>query len=408
MNRKTLIISLSIGLTIIVVALGAYFYFRTAPDPTLTLTNSAGLPFGQGGENIAINTPTGLSSTSPTGLDSEGRPLSKLFRITDQPVAGEIAFIKNGFVVIRYVDRATGHIYDINPVTLEKTQITNNTYPKIYEAYFKKGADGVIIRGLNSGEDVVENTVLTLTPPKASSTDNLYTVAAAILRGNISAVSVIPDGSLVYTTNDTGSIIKSGFAGDKPSILYSSIFTDWRVAPSGASNINVTTKASANVDGYSYDLNIKTGNFTKLVGPLNGLTVTPSEDGRLIAYSFKSGGSLVLQTKNVVTKVVSDILPATLSEKCTWSRKVSGVLYCGVPGGVMGPNEPDSWYQGSTHFSDTLWRFNTNTGFTDILAEPKKSFNVNLDVENPTLTPDEDYLVFRNKNDLTLWVLKLD
>lgn len=408
MSRKTIIISLIVGLVIILGAVSAYFYFRTTPDATLTTATDGTSPFGDGGGSLSPGTPQTSAVGQGTGLDQNGKPLSKLFRITDQPVAGEVAFIKNGFVVIRYVDRATGHIYDVNPVTLEKVQITNNTYPKTYEAYFKKDASSVLIRGLMGGGDVIENTVLTLTPPKASSTDNLYKVSASILAGNIGVMTIMPDNSLVYATKDTGALVKSGFSGDKASTLFSSAFTDWQLASLGPSNVSMTTNASAGVDGFSYDLNTKTGGLSKILGPLKALTVTPSLDGKRIAYSYINGGTLTLQVKNNSTKVVSDVLPATFSEKCVWSIKSQGMLYCGVPSGVINANEPDSWYQGATHFSDTLWRFDINTGFTDVLAEPKKSFNVDLDVENPTLTPDEDYLVFRNKSDLTLWVLKLD
>lgn len=408
MNKKTIIISVVVALVIILGAVSAYLYFKTTPEATLTTTTDGASPFGDGGGNLSPGTPQAESTGQGTGLDQNGKPLSKLFRITDQPVAGETAFIKNGFVVIRYVDRATGHIYDVNPVTLEKVQITNNTYPKIYEAYFKKDASSVILRGLKDGGDVIENTVLTLTPPKASSTDTLYKVSASILGGNLGPMTIMSDNSLIYTTKDTGAIVKAGFAGDKATNLFTSAFTDWQVAPLGALDVAVTTNASASIDGFSYDLSTKTGGLSKILGPLKSLTVTPSLDGKHTAYSYINNGSLALQVKNNSTKVVSDVLPATFSEKCVWSTKSQGILYCGVPSGVINTNEPDSWYQGSTHFSDTLWRFNTDTSLTDVLAEPKKSFNVDLDVENPSLTPDEDYLVFRNKSDLTLWVLKLD
>jgi len=104
---------------------------------------------------------------------------------------------------------------------------------------------------------------------------------------------------------------------------------------------------------------------------------------------------------------MSKLLQQTLPEKCVWSVRVKNDLICGSPKSIDS-TEPDNWYQGITHFSDRVWRFNTDTGFTDVLADPKNDFNIILDVENPELAPDEDYIFFRNKTDQTLWALKLN
>ncbi|MDB5266773.1 MAG: hypothetical protein JWN89_588 [Parcubacteria group bacterium] len=401
MTRKPLIITISVAILIILGAVGWYFYSRNAVPAGITSV-TGGLPFGAGTGNVSPGTPGGETASNP-GVSVNGKPSAKLFRISDTPAAGFVSFLKGGFTYVRYLDRATGHIYDVNPATLEKIQITNNTLPKIYEAYFKSDASGAVIRSLKEGSDVVETSILTLTPPKATSTAELYTVASSILRGNIGEIGVASDNSLLYATNDTGAIIRSAFNGEKPVTLFSSAFTDWRISPSGIA----TTKAGANALGYSYILGSK-GGLSKLLGPLSALVVAPSKDGKHIAYSYKDGDTNVLRSLNLTTSAASEIVPGTLAEKCAWSARSSDTLYCGVPVGGIGALEPDAWYQGSTHFSDRIWRFNASTGFTDVLVDPKKDFNTEIDIENPALTPDEDYLVFMNKSDLTIWALKLD
>ena len=94
-----------------------------------------------------------------------------------------------------------------------------------------------------------------------------------------------------------------------------------------------------------------------------------------------------------------------LLEKCVWSRKNLTIFFCAISSSV-GPNEPESWYQGITHFSDQIWRFDSENPFTDLLADPK-DFNVSIDATNLELSPNEDYLFFINKDDLSLWALKL-
>lgn len=417
MNRKPLIITISIALTIIIGAVLVWFFlFRTPTNPTLSPV-PGGLPFGQGGGG---DVSFGLQGTAPagTGLDENGRPKEKLFRLVDTPVAGAVAFLKNGSTMVRYVDRATGHIYDINPITLEKTKITNNTLPKIYEAYFKNDASSVVFRSLEDDEDTQVNTVLDLIPPVASSStststlstssgqaDNLYTIRTSLLRPDISELSVLSDNSLVYTTQSSGEVIHANFTGGNASRLFASAFTDWRLLAPSISNIFVYTKASSGISGYAYK--IVGGSLSKILGPLDSLVLTSSPDGKHIAYSYTSSGESKIQTTNLETKKVYDLFPVTLAEKCVWSKLSANILYCATPEGGVGTSEPDSWYQGSTHFSDRLWRFDTGTGLTDLLSEPKNDYNIDIDAENLTLSPDEDYLIFMNKNDLTLWALNL-
>ncbi|MBX4189564.1 hypothetical protein KW785_03160, partial [Candidatus Parcubacteria bacterium] len=101
------------------------------------------------------------------------------------------------------------------------------------------------------------------------------------------------------------------------------------------------------------------------------------------------------------------IFPTTLAEKCVWSVKQKSVIFCSTPTNGLSAEEPDNWYQGLTHFSDNIWKFDTDNTTATLLVEPKKSFGVDLDVIRPQLSPNEDYLLFINKTDLSLWALKL-
>ena len=84
------------------------------------------------------------------------------------------------------------------------------------------------------------------------------------------------------------------------------------------------------------------------------------------------------------------------------------MIFCGSPSDEIGQNEPDSWYRGATIFSDRIWSFNTDTEITQVLIEPAIVLDIDIDMIGPTLSPKEDYLVFINKTDLSLWALKLE
>ena len=374
------------------------------------------LPFGSG---EGLEQPTTNNQQPTTGEDGQvfdefGRPTAGLFRVVVEPVAGAVAFTRGTSTVVRYVDRATGHVYETNLTTSKKTRITNKTLPKIYESYFRLDGQAVLLRSLKDDSDTVENLSLALTPPKATSTgstsspqaDGLYTVSATVLRGDIGSVAVGLGNTLFYSLRDSGSIVSSAFNNTALKTIFSSVFTDWRLAAAG-NGVIIYTKASSNAPGYAYTLNTASGGLTRLLGPLNGLTVTPDASGTRLLYSYTESGLAKSSAKNLQSGAITDILPVTLSEKCIWSVKNRGIVYCGSPVNGIGASEPDNWYKGATHFSDRLWRFDTNAEIAQILSEPKASLGLDIDVVELKLSPTEDYLIFINKKDLSLWALRL-
>ena len=162
------------------------------------------------------------------------------------------------------------------------------------------------------------------------------------------------------------------------------------------------------MSGFAYDLNILNGVLTKILGPLNGLVAIPETSGKRVLYSYSENNKTRLFAKNLTDNTQSEILPTTLAEKCIWGIKQVGVVYCGSPTDEPGPREPDEWYRGLTHFSDRIWLFNTNNEVAQVLMEPKIKLGIDIDLIEPRLSPDEDYLVFINKTDLSLWALRLD
>ena len=390
---------------ILILALAIWvMFFRNNNAPLAEVIRNA-LPFGSG-ENSGQPTTDNQQLTTEGGdaFDEFGQPTVNLFRLAVEPVAGFVVLTN----VVRYIDRATGHIYDVDLATLKKTKIINKTLPKIYEVYFRADGNAVLLRYLRDDSDTVENLALTLTPPKATSTDGLYEVSATLLRGDIESVAVGAGNALYYSLNDSGAIASSAFNNIALKTLFSSVFTDWRLSGAGSSLI-IYTKAGSTAPGYAYTLNQTNGNLTKLLGPLNGLAVMADSSGTHIAYSYNNqNGGAGMEAKNLQTGAVIDIPLATIAEKCVWSGKNRGVIYCGSPVSEIGGNEPDNWYRGVTHFSDRIWRFDTNTEIAQILSEPKASLNMDIDASDLKLSPNEDYLIFTNKRDLSLWALKLE
>ncbi len=377
-----------------------YFFIRTSDNPVAQTINNV-LPFGDGGENLPFSV-TDKDPNNPFGTDSAGRPIAKLFQVSSLPVAGAVGIIKDGETIIRYTERGTGHIIDADPDTLAKVKISNTTMPKIYEALWTPDGNSVLHRTTRAGSEEIENTLVKIIPVGTSTRE--YKIETTLLRGD-KGDTVVRNTSLGYVLRDSGVIATSALDGSNQSVLFASAFTDWNLFSTDTTLVALT-KPSAQVSGFAYT--VSSQGLTKLLGPLNGLMILPSPIGGRYLFSRISGSVLSLTATNFNEGSSVEIFPATFPEKCVWSKKITSILYCGSPEGGIKPNEPDNWYQGISHYSDSIWRFDTQTNFSDVLNEPKKNFDVDIDVEEPILTPDEDYLIFRNRNDLSLWALKLE
>ena len=65
------------------------------------------------------------------------------------------------------------------------------------------------------------------------------------------------------------------------------------------------------------------------------------------------------------------------------------------------------WYQGTVSTDDLLWRIENGSGSVALAANPPVTARVSLDATQFTVSPDEQYALFINKTDDTLWLLTL-
>ena len=274
-----------------------------------------GLPFGSG-EGVVVPTPIDEDTEGEIEpLEEYGTSIeTRLFRLTNTPVAGFVILPSSSTTVIRYVDRATGHImetlFDTNG-SLTERRLTNTTLPKVYEAHFRSDGRAVVLRSLRGDSDTIENLSLTLTPPQGTSTTALWSVSAASLRGTIDAMTPGTGDTVFYVAKDSSSIISSTFAGDRTRTLFTSPFDNWRLQKF-SNNLLIFTKAESTSAGYVYTLNTN-GALTKLIGPLDGLTASANTSGTALLYSHFENGANTFAVMNVVNSSTNTIIPATLA-----------------------------------------------------------------------------------------------
>ena len=403
---------LTILIIILTIILGSGILYYLLGGKVDGLPGIPGLPFGEApadtnGEGTSSGeTNNGSEGETPIDTVGGGTGGAKLTKITSEPVAGAITFINKGSTYLRYVDRATGHISEVKLSTMERSKILNVTRPKIYQAIWKKDGTGFVERTLDAEEDIVNTSVSLILSTSTSSTTEPYIIRSTLLKGEVGEIVLGLESSLIYNLTDSGVVATSNFLGEKPKTLFTLPFTSWRIAPVSTTTALLTTKPSVMGQGYSYLTNLSTGKLTKILGPLSGLSAKVKSDSSRVIYSYIDNNKLELRARDLKTGVVTDILPKTLADKCTWSKRVGGIVYCAAPK-TLPPGLPDSWYQGEVGFTDSFWRFNIDTDTAEELYVPQIDSEGIIDVYLPELSPDQDYIVFINKADLSLWVLKL-
>ena len=159
----------------------------------------------------------------------------------------------------------------------------------------------------------------------------------------------------------------------------------------------MNTYASGTVDGYLYALNPIQQTFSKLLGPLVGLTSNTAPSGKHVLVTFTANNRLVTQIINTVNGTTQSIPFTALPEKCTWYS--SDTFYCGIPASYPNGLYPDDWYKGVVSFSDVLWSYTISTQSAVQVAIPPQP----IDMFRMESDPATGYLFFMNKNNYELW-----
>lgn len=386
-----------------------YFFLRSAtPEITPGIDETTGLfPSGEQG------TSGGSMSTAGGNGDVENIPVPKYRKISQKPVSGGVITTtkddKKGYS-IRYMDRATGHIYETWTKSMEQERISNTTIPKVYETLWNKDGDSFIARYLDeNNEDIVSYFAKLKEKENAKDLkENMYNLDGYFLQKNIMDLSVSPSGkNIVYVTKKQGgsSIVSSGFDGKNGLEIYNSPLTEWTTGWFG-SNYLLKTKPTYKTGGFVYKLS-NTGNMTKLIGNINGLTALGKSDGSGLLYSRTTDNTFNLFSLEATDRKITKINKKTLPEKCAWGKKNNVVVYCAIPNSVPSAQYPDDWYQGFVSFDDTIWIIDTEINLGSLIIDPNRYSEEPVDGINLTLSEDENYLMFTNKKDLSLWGIDL-
>ncbi len=394
------------------VIIWAFWFFAFRPAPPAGEEDGGFFsnlnPFGNSGApRPPYTTPSDGTPTPPGEI-----PKRKLTKVSSMPVAGYGIFQKERvekefFPATRYVDRATGNIYQTFLDDIKERRFSGTVIPKVYEAFFANNGESVIMRYLKK-DNLTINTFLANLPKENLGEDTLSDkeITGSFLSEGITDLSISPDtAKIFYLINSAESVsgIVLNIKDSKKTLVFDSPFTEWLSVWGSGNIVTLTTKASGLIPGYVYSANLSRKTLTKSTGDILGLTSLAGEGENLI---LTSDSSLSLRIYDTGTKETGALGVQTLAEKCTWAGAI--MVYCAVPKNIPSALYPDSWYQGEVSFDDQIWKINTESKVIELIADLSVlSEGEEIDAIKMSLNPSGDYLLFVNKKDSFLWKLDL-
>lgn len=379
--KKSLFITIGITLIIVIIAIWAYlFIFGKPENPDDIFAN-----FGLGGrDNIPGLTPDTTIDTNDTSLDGSSQ---KLKQLTTRPVGGA-GFSEDG---IRYMEKGTGHIYEIDLSTGNETLLRGTTIPQSAEAVFAKDASAVAITTYEGGGN--KTIVQRLTQGNSSSS-----VGISLPEGAREIAFSSATNTLFYALKEA-----SGSAGysyniltSKGSQLFKTALRDIEVI--WGDPIYLYTTPTSEQEGYIYRLNGNELGYVTNGG--RGLMGIAFEDIVATTIVGDEEPVSILQTSEDSFTIPLPLIP----EKCISKTTADAFFYCTAPFTLDVNDFPDSWYKGTVSFSDALWKVDTRSTQVLFISDFLKESGREIDVSNIGMNDSGTLIYFINKNDNTLWM----
>ena len=425
MSKKTILVVVAL----VVIALGAWVYFSLKTAPATEGTEKKSLfsslfPFGSNKtpqENPA-ETP-GAGTGTPTTTIPAG-DTRKLRKISEKFIAGFTVLPPDTTPVVpvydastpteaprasslrapvaRLAERGDGFVFDVDALGENEKKVSGTIISGTVQALFADSGKTLLYRYIRTDGKTIATYLGRIVP--ASGNTGEGTTTGDFLPDNILDATISPDKKSIFVllssgTGVTGITMKSDGTAKKQ--LFVSAFTEW-LSEWTKTGISLTTKASAYTPGYAYTVNAS-GVLKKIIGQVNGLTTKISPDGKTMLYSVSSGNSVSLHIRHLGDGSDINTGLSTLPEKCIWAASAN-LAYCGAPETNTAAAYPDAWYQGTMHFTDTVWSIDTTKGTTNKLTDGEGN---TLDIMSLTLDQNETYLFFVNKHDGSLWSFNL-
>lgn len=389
---KTALISIIIIILFLILAGGVFWFLTKKPSAPQDDKGFFSGIFPFGGERD-IGGPGGVAGQDDLFTSGEGEAMP-FMQIAQNVVPG--GFSASSTAVF-YIERPTGHIYEVSPQGKDRNRVSNTTILKIYEALWSSSGNNLVISYVDDKGEFPEAKNF-LAEIVSGGVKGIFLAKAAVEI----ATSPFEDRIfyLIKSEGETEGFI-SDFSDKKKAKIFSMPFGEFNISWPAKNIVSFLTKPSGNIPGFVYFLNTRTEIFEKIIGDIRGLTISVSPGAEKVIYSESFNKKITAKIMNVEDRSSSTFPLKTLPEKCAWTED-GDVVFCGVPKSMPRADYPDGWYKGVVSFTDSIWAVNIKTGEAKQLMEDSGA-----DIIKPFVTEDEGYLVFTNKKDYSLWSLRL-
>ncbi len=404
MNKKNIFITVSVVLVVVLLILLGFYFLNKNPDGSPTSTNIFRNFFPFGGDTVTDNNTTPDKTPEEIPVETPSDFTQKLRKITSEPVAGAgIVDVKAGSI-IRYIEKATGHIYEVELFSPRQGRISNTTIPMVYEAVWGNKNDSLIAQYLKDDDTTIDTYSLAL---KNISTSTENTISGAVMSQNISSVSTFGSSVFYLEQVDGASYgFVSSFDGKNKKQIWNSPIKELLSQYVNVKTVALTTKPEENTPGYLYFVDVNNASTKKVLGDIKGLSTLVNPAGTDVLYLNQDERAL-LYTYTIKDMTVESVSPSTFPEKCVWGNKNFRVIYCAVPKDLITVGNLTSWYKGQISFNDDIWKYDLDNKSGTIVADLQKEGGEEIDVIKPIISENDQYLMFVNKKDNSLWSLDL-
>jgi WD40 repeat protein len=386
MNRALII---TVGIVIIILVLGVWIYLMLFGTPEKGGDVFTNLGFEVSQQDTTITPPVD-NTPLETLVDTQSN--DALRQLTTRPIAGFVFSSTSIGTSVRYAERGTGHIYEIDIATGGETILSGTTLPKASKAVFSPDTNTIALSAYNDNQSNVfvgtlgeEGNIvgISLQPGAeniafSSNTEVLYTISA--------------DGTTKGYRHDINTLVQAELF----SMNYTNLDVGWG---STLDTTYLATKPSQELEGFIYT--VKSNSLTPATFSAYGLSALFDNDYILTTY-IKEGS--YASTMVNAEGILQDLPILALKEKCVFSQVNKNYLWCGAPIQSNTTSYVEDWYKGTITSEDYLWRVNVSLQTAELKANPVQLTGRNIDIKTIGINPDGTLLSFINKTDHTLWL----
>lgn len=254
---------------------------------------------------------TKSTSTNATASSTSSSTSSTLLATIEQPHL-ITKTISTSTPFVRYTEKATGHVFEVDLEKTTQARISNTTVPKLYEGLFGQ-KDAILYRYINSGGslETFVGTIVRANPTSTATSTTTSTSTVIIVDGSTEGKitgSFLPQNvyrvALAPTKDRIAYIVRSPLAstlfvantdGSKATQITTSPLRELQLSFPTPTTVLLTTSPESNVAGYSFTANITNKKTAQILSNINGLTTLANKDLSYVAYSQSVGGASILR-----------------------------------------------------------------------------------------------------------------